>query len=102
MADLIQIKASDDVGASYLADRELAYVRNDKTLYIGDGGRRNQPLCSANTVADVEAMKTDKLSASQLESIALLPDGANTSDVIATVNSLISALKVSGIMREGD
>lgn len=102
MADLIQIKASDDVGATFLADRELAYVRNDKTLYIGDGGRRNQPLCSANTVADVEALKKEKLSASQLESIALLPDGASLSDVTDKVNALISALKVSGIMKEGD
>ena len=102
MADLIQIKASDAVGVTFLADRELAYSRSERTLYIGDGGRRNQPLCSASTVADVEQLKTEKLSASQLEPIALLPDGASLSDVIGEVNSLISALKVSGIMKEGD
>ena len=50
MADLIQVKASDDVGTTFLADRELAYVRNDKTLYIGDGGRRCLLLSIAGTI----------------------------------------------------
>lgn len=101
MADLIQIKASDAVGVSFLADRELAYSRSERALYIGDGGRRNQPLCSAKTVADVEALKTEKLSATQLEELPTLPDDATTADVISAYNSLIEALKVSGIMKEG-
>ena len=99
MADLIQIKASDTVGTSFLADRELAYSRSDKTLYIGDGGRRNQPLCSASTASDVEMLKTEKLTASQLEAMTLLSEDASTADVISAYNSLISALKVSGIMK---
>lgn len=101
MADLIQIKASDAVGVSFLADRELAYSRSERTLYIGDGGRRNQPLCSANTVSDVETLKTEKLSATQLEELPTLSDDATTADVISAYNSLIEALKVSGIMKEG-
>lgn len=101
MADLIQIKASDAVGVSFLADRELAYSRSEKALYIGDGGRRNQKLCSAFTATDVETLKTEKLSATQLEELTKLPDGATLADVIEAFNSLIEALKASEIMKEG-
>ena len=101
MADLIQIKASNTVGVSFLADREMAYSRSEKALYIGDGGRRNQKLCSAETAAKVEDLEINKLTATQLEEMPLLLDGASITDVVSAYNSLISALKESGIMKEG-
>lgn len=54
MADLIRIKGgSGDVPV--LQDRELAYSKDEKALYIGtDGG--NVRLCSANDVSEIEAL----------------------------------------------
>lgn len=101
MDDLIQIKCSDGVGVSFLADREIAYSRSEKALYIGDGGRRNQKLCSAETAAKVEALENEKLTATAAEAIAELAEGADLNSVIATVNLVISSLKTSGIMKEG-
>jgi hypothetical protein len=101
MDDLVQIKCSDGVGVSFLADREIAYSRSEKALYIGDGGRRNQKLCSAETAAKVEALENEKLTATAAEAIAELAEGADLNSVIATVNSVISSLKTSGIMKEG-
>ena len=108
MDDLIQIKCSETVGSSFLTDREMAYSRSEKALYIGDGGRRNQKLCSADTAAkvetlegDVEALERDKLTATAAEAIAEPAEGADINSVIATVKSLISSLKTSGIMKGG-
>ena len=98
MADLIQIKASDDVGTSFLADREMAYSRKEKALYIGDGGRRNQKLCTAFTAAELEG----KLTATPLEDMPTIPEGTAIEDVISAYNSLIEALKTSGIMKAGE
>lgn len=99
MADTIQIKASDTVGASFLADRELAYSRAEKALYIGDGGRRNQKLCSAETAAEVEALEREKLTATAANALPELSPDSDISAVITAYNSLISALKASGIMK---
>ena len=106
--DTIQIKRADKMGVSFLADGELGYSREEKALYIGDGGRRNQKLCSADTAAkvetlegDVETLKRDKLTATAAEAIAEIAEGADLNSVIATVNLVISSLKTSGIMKGG-
>ena len=38
MADSLQIRAGNKANMPTLADRELVYVRDEKKLYIGDGG----------------------------------------------------------------
>ena len=101
MDDLVQIKCSDGVGVSFLADREIAYSRSEKALYIGDGGRRNQKLCSAETAAKVEALERDKLTATAAEAIAELPADSDINTVITAYNALLASLKSSGIMKEG-
>lgn len=101
-ADLVQIKASvSTTGVTFLADREIAYSREEKALYIGDGGRRNQKLCSAETAAQVEALERDKLTATAAEAIAELPANSDINAVITAYNALLASLKSSGIMKEG-
>lgn len=85
MADLIQIKRGDTTGVSFLADGELGYSRAEKALYIGDGGRRNQKLCSAETIAKVEELSE-------------LPEESDLSAVITAYNALLSALKTSEVV----
>lgn len=109
MADLIQIKRGDTTGVSFLADGELGYSRGEKALYIGDGGRRNQKLCSAETATRVDALETkvatlenEKLTATAMESIGELSSDSDMGAVITAYNSLLSALKSSGIMKQDE
>ena len=56
MADTIKIKGGDgDVPA--LQDREQAYSKTEKTLYIGTNGTKegNVRLCGANDVSELDA-----------------------------------------------
>jgi hypothetical protein len=99
--DAIQIKRGD-VCVSFLADGELGYNRAEKALYIGDGGRRNQKLCSVETAEKVEELELTKLSATQIDNQPILGDGATINDVVNAFNSLISAMQTSGIMKGGE
>lgn len=81
MADLIQIKAGDNP-TEPLAERELGYKASEEALYIGYKG------------------KNVKL-AGKIASQALLAEESDISAVISAYNALISALKASGIMKEG-
>ena len=102
MADLIQIKRGDTTGTTFLADGELGYSREEKALYIGDGGKRNQKLCSAETAAEVERIAGElqnKLTAAKTEAVGTISAESDLSAVISSFNSLISALKASGIMK---
>lgn len=100
--DLIQIKRGDATGVSFLSDGELGYSREEKALYIGDGGRRNQKLCSAETAAKVEALENDKLTATAAASVNTLPANSDINAVISAYNALVSALKASGIMEQSE
>lgn len=102
MADLIQIKRGDKTGTTFLSDGELGYSREEKALYIGDGGKRNQKLCSAETAAEVERVAAElpnKLTATAIPAMDTLSAESDLSAVIGAVNSLISAMKASGIMK---
>lgn len=79
MADTIQIKRGNTAGGT-LADGELGYSREDKALYIGDNGT-NQRLTGA------------------IESIETLAIDSMTSEVVKAFNSLITAMKNSGMMK---
>ena len=82
MADLIQIKRGDTAGAA-LSDGELGYSRTEKALYIGDNGS-NVKLTG------------------KMEALEELATGSSTSAVVSAYNSLIAALKSSGLMKEGE
>ena len=102
MADLIQIKRGDTAGTSFLSDGELGFSREEKALYIGDGGKQNQKLCSAEMAAKVERIAAEipnKLTATAIPAMDALSAESDLAAVITAVNSLISAMKVSGIMK---
>lgn len=79
MADTIQIKRGNTAGGT-LADGELGYSREEKALYIGDNGT-NQRLAGA------------------IESVETLAIDSMTSEVVTAFNSLITAMKNSGMMK---
>ena len=57
MADLIKIKAGS-VGVPTLQDKELAYSKDEKALYIGTG-TGNVRLCGAEDVATISKQIED-------------------------------------------
>ena len=91
--DTIQVKRGNKAGVSFLADGELGYSREEGALYIGDGGSRNVKLCSSGTAEGIDSIK--------IEAQSMLPADSDLSAVITAFNSLISAMKASGIMKEG-
>lgn len=124
MADNIYLPAGKKAGMPNLSDREPAFVRDEKALYIGtpDG---NLKLCEAGTIDKVAELEedlavleetvetlqgnTDSLEALQTKvdgklsatPAAVLPELTGEEDlaaVISAYNSLIAALKASGIM----
>ena len=76
-----------------LAIRELVYCKDEKALYIGTEAG-NLKLCSA----DLEEAINGKLTASPVAAQAALASDANTSAIVTAVNSLIAAMKTSGVM----
>lgn len=107
MADTIQIKGGKREGMPPLAERELAYASDEKALYIGTD-KGNQKLCSADTeqkvanygarFADIDLELGARLTAKKVVSLAELGAGVDLATVIAAYNSLIAALKASGVM----
>lgn len=99
MADTIQIKRGNTTGTTYLADGELGYSKEEKALYIGDGGRRNQKICSAVEMAQLLEQMPNKLTGAQLNAISPLAETSDITDVVTAFNALIAELKASGIMK---
>lgn len=94
MNDLIQIKATGVTEGGKLLDpqdalkdRELGYHRSEKALYIGVDGF-DIKLCQADDVGRKAGFVDE------------VPEDAELGEVIASLNSLISALKESGLMRK--
>lgn len=84
MADLIQIKGGakgNRTALPQLSPRELGYATDEGKLYIGSEAG-NIMLCSTNKAV----------------SVASLSDTATISDVITTVNSILTSLKDAGVM----
>ena len=96
MADSVQIAATEEEKnpQRILLEREIAYHRGEKALYIGIGGQRVK-LCQADDIAKLEG----KLTAEQVDSMDGLSSGATLAQVVEKYNDLISALKESGIMK---
>lgn len=80
MAGSIRLRAGLLAGMPPLADREPAYVRDQRALYIGtpEGNVR----LTAPPAAAVSALAAD----------------ADTAAVIAAYNALLSALQAAGLM----
>ena len=127
MADKIQIRAGNKSGMPTLTDREPAYVRDEKALYIGtpDGNVKiggeletkvntlqnkvNALEVKANALElvveghddDIDDLKVDmpkKLTASPVASQAAVAAGADLATAVAALNALIAAMKSSGVM----
>ena len=114
MADSIQIRGGNKADMPRLAEREPGWCKDSGELYIGTGDgnrkiadadvfRRLDDLESAvsGLSENVTALGTamdGKLTASQAAAVADVAADAELADVINGVNSLIAALKASGIM----
>ena len=85
MADTIRLRAGNKDGMPKLADRELAYVRDENALYVG-------------TPTGNKDITAGKLTASQVAAQAEVSTSAGTKDLAAALNSLIVAMKNSGVM----
>lgn len=93
MADTIKIRAGkkgERENMPALADREIAYERDEKALYIGTP-QGNVKLCDA----DLEARK---LTAQKVAAQPELAAAADLPAVISSINNLIAAMKSSGVM----
>ena len=86
MADKIKIKGGNGAVPA-LDDREMAYSKDEKALYIGTGSE-NIKLCNAEL-----SNATPSIAQPQLEGTE------DISGVINAFNNLISALKDSGLMK---
>ena len=128
LADTIQIRAGAKANMPVLALRELAYVTDEKALYIGTAAG-NQKLCDADLESTVTAQGNaisgvqttlsglqatvqsqgtaigslnsemgNKLTATKTAAQGSLSAEADLAAVIAAYNNLIAALKSSGVM----
>lgn len=89
MADKIQIRAGNKAGMPTLTDRELAYVRDEKSLYIGT------PAGNVDILGD---LKANKLTATKVAAQTAVASDADAATIAAALNSLIAAMKSSGVM----
>lgn len=120
MADKIQLRAGNKANMPNLTDRELAYVRDEKALYIGTpdgnvkiGGELEQTAATMGTTisahdsainyhgAAISAQQTilnGKLTASAVPAQNGVASDADAATIAAALNALIAAMKSSGVM----
>ena len=148
MADTIKIRAGNKANMPTLADREIAYVRDEEALYVGTPGGNKKVSANAEAVENrvkalEDAQKTQqekltalettqqtqaetlvdhaakvelyrnqvvqirnalvqqldtKLTATPMEAMNALDEGADMASVVNAINSLITAMKNSGVM----
>lgn len=113
MADKIQIRAGNKNGMPKLTDREPAYVRDEKALYIGTpsgnvkiGGETESKLNALELIVeahdeDIDDLKVDmpkKLTASAVAAQSGVAADADAAAIAAAFNALIAAMKSSGVM----
>ena len=94
MADKILLRGGIKANMPALNPRELVFATDENALYIGNG----EPvrLCGAGDKAEIDK----KLTATPLEAMSELSADSDLTAVIGAYNSLISALKANGIMKE--
>ena len=89
MADTIQVRAGNKENMPELAQREIAYVKDEKALYVGT------PEGNVKILGDDIAKR---LEATRAASVAPLASDADLAAVVNKVNELITALKAAKIM----
>lgn len=116
MADTIQLRAGNKANMPTLADREPAYVRDEKALYVGTptgnvkigealeaavaalDSAMNTAIDTIGGDVDILLGRTAELEARKAGSVADVASDAELAAVIGKVNELIAALKASGLM----
>lgn len=96
MADTILLRGGKKADMPTLSTREIVCATDEKALYVGINGV-NVRMCGADDRAEIDK----KLTANQLELMTELADESELTAVITAYNSLLTALKASGIMKEG-
>lgn len=121
MPDSLKILAGNKPSMPVLADREPAYCKDEKALYIGTSNG-NVRLCSADDgaritqveerasaletasgthaaqIAELETSVAGKLTATAAAAQSDIAVQAELTDVIAAHNALLAALRAGGIM----
>ena len=118
--DKIQIYAGKKANIPTLLYRELGYCTDTQELYIGTG-TSNVLIGAVTWGADINTLRTNnsrladgiemlndqvavlesiKLTANQAGYVDSLSSGATLTDVITTVNTILSKLQAAGIMEE--
>ena len=107
MADKIQIRAGNKEGMPVLTNRELAYVKDESSLYVGTENG-NVKLCSSETESKVATLEqtvsaqqeilNSKLTATQMPAQADVAAEADLATVIASYNSLLAELRTGGFI----
>ncbi len=107
MADNIYLRAGAKAGMPTLASREIAYVTDEEALYVGTASG-NKKVCAASTegrVTTLEGRATSlenatagKLTATKATAQAELSLEAEAAAIASAFNSLIAAMKASGLM----
>ena len=94
MADKILLRGGIKANMPALSARELVFATDENALYIDNG----EPvrLCGAGDKAELDG----KLSATKLDYLPELSADSDLPTVIGAYNSLLSALKAHGIMKE--
>lgn len=106
MADKIQIRAGNKAGLPTLTDRELAYVRDENALYIGtptgnkdiNAELKATVAAQGATIAGHKTALEGKLTATKVAAQPSVADTADAAAIAAALNSLIAAMKSSGVM----
>ena len=104
MADKMFFRAGNKANMPTLADREPAFVRDEKALYIGteNGNLRLVRAGLEDDVASLERAVQNladvKLSADAAAAQRPLAADAELAAVISAFNALVAAMKASGIM----
>lgn len=96
MADKILIKGGNLANMPSLSEREIVVATDEKALYVGINGQKVR-MCGAGDKAELDK----KLTATAAEAQATLEATTDLAGTISAFNSLISALKAGGIMKEG-
>lgn len=99
MADALYLKAGNKAGLPDLQDREMAYVRDENALYIGTpAGNRKIGEELETAIKELREELEDKLTASPVALQQDISADADLAAVVSAFNSLLAAMKASGIM----
>ena len=97
MADKILLRAGNRANIPKLDNREIGFDQGFKCLVVGTQ-LGNVFMPRAGTDDRVDDLEKDKLTATKVAAQASLAADADTETLIAAFNSLVAAMKASGVM----